>query len=85
MSYYNRNRNNNRRRRNYSNSNYKPKRRGFFSFFRRNKPKYSQIEKQAYQQGLIERGIQNKNSRVYESYEAGKNAQTGPKEKKPLV
>lgn len=46
--------------------------------------RYSEVEKLAYRQGLIERGKKNPNSRVYEAYQRGLNGI--PKtEKKPLV
>lgn len=51
---------------------------------RRKKSKRTSLEKLAYNMGQIQRGLNNPNSRVYESYKNGKIGKTSSK-RKPLI
>lgn len=59
---------------------------GYNNYYRnrRRKGKYSTLERTAFNMGLINRGLQNKGSRVYESYCNGLNAKSG-RTKKPII
>ena len=48
------------------------------------KKTYTDLERMAYNYGKIQRGINNPNSRVYESYNNGRNGKS-TKNKKPLI
>ncbi len=57
------------------------------AYYKKAKPKkksskYTSVEKLAYQIGQIEKGLKNPNSRVYESFNNGRNIEK--KKKKPL-
>ena len=47
------------------------------------KKKFTEVERLAYNMGRIKKGLSNPNSRVYESYQNGCNGKT-TKNKKPL-
>ena len=51
---------------------------------RRKKGSYTQLERMAYSLGKVKRGLNNPNSRVYESYKNGFTGKT-TKNKKPLI
>lgn len=50
----------------------------------RRRSKYTTLERTAFNMGLISRGIQNKESRVFESFNNGLNAKSG-RTKKPII
>ena len=51
---------------------------------RKNKSRFTEIEKFAYKMGKVARGVKNSDSRVFASYNNGLNGQTTTK-KKPLI
>lgn len=51
---------------------------------RRKKNSYTELEKLAYNLGTVKRGLNNPNSRVYESYKNGCAGKT-TKNRKPLI
>ena len=67
------------KRRGWSNQN-----RGFSRVKRRKKRKYTEVEKAAYMQGLVERGLKNPNSLVSAAYSRGVSEPTPKKPRKSL-
>ncbi len=51
---------------------------------RKKKSNRTELEKLAFNMGKVERGLNNPNSRVYESYKNGKTGKTSSK-RKPLI
>ena len=49
------------------------------------KSRFTTLEKDAYKLGLLKRGIENKDSRVYQSFKNGCNRVSVRKKQKPLI
>ena len=53
--------------------------------YKKRSSKYTELEKLAYQRGQLKAGLQNTNSRVYESYMNGLKNNKNNRKKKPLI
>ena len=63
------------------NKNYGSKKR---TYHKKNKSKFTELERLAYNMAKVDKGLKNPNSRVYESYHNGANGIANGK-KKPLI